>query len=167
MYYKIRKLKKEECYELAHFVAIVWNETYKGIVDDDFLDNLYVNEKERGDKHYNRFNEEENHVFVLEMDKKIVGFINVGISEDKDFDNLGEIYALYIMKKYHGYGLSKVLIDAGIDELKSLGCDKMVIACLKDNPTNSFYQYIGGKFIKNKIFEKLNLLENVYYFDRI
>ena len=33
----IRKSNKEDCYELAHLITIVWNETYKGIVSDEFL----------------------------------------------------------------------------------------------------------------------------------
>lgn len=45
--------------------------------------------------------------------------------------------------------------------------DKMVIGCLESNPSNNFYKHIGGKFIKTRIFENLQLLENVYYFEKI
>ena len=34
---KIRKRKIEDSTELAHSIAVVWNTTYKGIVDDVFL----------------------------------------------------------------------------------------------------------------------------------
>lgn len=34
----IRKRKIEDSDELAHCIAIVWNTTYKGIVDDEFLE---------------------------------------------------------------------------------------------------------------------------------
>ena len=43
----------------------------------------------------------------------------------------------------------------------------MIIACLKGNLSNEFYKHIGGKFVKTRIFEKLQLPENVYYFDKI
>ena len=33
----IRKRKIEDSTELAHSIAVVWNTTYKGIVDADFL----------------------------------------------------------------------------------------------------------------------------------
>lgn len=46
-----------------------------------------------------------------------------------------------------------------------MGFDKMLISCLKENPTNEFYKHIGGRYIKNKIYKQLNLPENVYYFD--
>ena len=45
--------------------------------------------------------------------------------------------------------------------------DKMVIGCLAGNPSNEFYEHIGGKYIKQRIFEKLQLPENVYYFEKI
>ena len=48
-----------------------------------------------------------------------------------------------------------------------MGYDKMVIGCLANNPSNKFYEHIGGKYIKQRIFEKLQLPENVYYYDNI
>ena len=46
-----------------------------------------------------------------------------------------------------------------------MGFNNMIIACLKGNSTNSFYEHIGGKYVKDGIFERLNLKENIYYFD--
>ena len=50
-----------------------------------------------------------------------------------------------------------------IEELKNMGYDKMLIGCLIGNPSNEFYKHMGGKLIKTRMFEKLQLLENVYY----
>lgn len=47
MNYNIRRREKNDCKEIAHVVTVAWNETYKGIVPDEFLDNLYKNEEER------------------------------------------------------------------------------------------------------------------------
>ena len=43
--------------------------------------------------------------------------------------------------------------------------DKMLIGCLVGNPTNDFYKHIGGIFIKQRILKKLQLPENVYYYE--
>lgn len=43
----------------------------------------------------------------------------------------------------------------------------MLIGCLQGNPSNEFYKHIGGKFIKTRVFQKLNLIENVYFFENI
>ena len=38
MNYLIRKKEKKDCKDVAHVVTIAWNETYKGIVPDLFLE---------------------------------------------------------------------------------------------------------------------------------
>ena len=158
----IRKMTKEDCKDITHVITIAWNETYRGIVLDGILDNMYLNEKERIQKAYGRFNENDNHQFVLEVDNKIVGF-----ADDKEYTNCGEIHAIYIINGYKGYGYGKEMVQFGIKELKEMNCDKMIIGCLVGNPTNEFYKHIGGKLIKQRIFEKLKLPENVYYFEKI
>ena len=142
MDYKIRKKARKDCAEVAHVVTVAWNETYRGIVPNEFLDNLYNNEEERAKNSYNKFDEKENHQYVLEVDDKVVGFINVGSTDETDYDNCGEIHAVYIINGYKGYGFGKKLIEAGINELKEMNFDKMVIGCLVGNPSNEFYEHI-------------------------
>ena len=165
MKYSIRKMTKENCKEITHVITIAWNETYKGIISNEILDKMYLNEEERAANAYNRFNENDNHQFVLEVDNKVVGYMNVGITDDSEFNNCGEIFAIYIINGYKGCGYGRKMVEAGIQELKNMNCDKMLIGCLVGNPTNDFYKHIGGKFIKQRIFEKLQLPENVYYYE--
>ena len=167
MKYVIRKKQREDCSAVAHVVTVAWNETYKGIVPGEFLNHLYLNEKERATNSYNKFNEKDNHQYILEVDNKVVGFVNVGSSDETDYYNCGEIYAVYIINGYKGNGYGKKLIETGIAELKQMGYDKMIIGCLVGNPSNKFYEHIGGKYIKQRIFEKLQLPENAYYYEKI
>jgi len=166
MNYVIRKKERKDCDGIARVVTTAWNETYKGIVPDEFLDNLRENEEERIKNSYSKFDENNNHQYVLEIDNQIVGFVNVG-STDEEIPNCGEIHAVYIINGYKGHGYGKKLVEAGIKELKDMGYDKMVIGCLQGNKSNDFYKHLGGKLIKTRIFEKLQLPENVYYFDKI
>ena len=103
------------------------------------------------------------------MDGKVVGFVKVGITDEQEYKNQGEIFALYIIKKYKGNDFGRKLTEVGIDELKKLGCTKMIIGCLEKNPSNEYYKHIGGKLIKTRIFKLPNqeLLENVYYYNSI
>ena len=164
MKYLIRKATEEDCKFIARITTISWNETYKGIVPEWFLKELKENEEKRIKTMTNNFNENKKYL-LLEVDNEVVGFVKYNKSNDKDYDNCGEIIALYIIKKYHGNGYGKKLVDEAVRELKNMKCDKMLISCLKENPTNEFYKHIGGKYIKDSEFKKLNLLENVYYFD--
>ena len=117
------------------------------------------------------FNEKENHQYVLEADDKVVGFINVGSTDETDYDNCGEIHAVYIINGYKGYGFGKKLIEAGINELKEMNFDKMVIGCLVGNPSNEFYKHMGGKLVKQIPFivkkSGQELTENIYYYESI
>lgn len=165
----VRKKERNDCKDIAHIVTIVWPEIYRGIINDTFLDNLLNTEKQRAENSYNNFDENDNHCFVLEIDGNVVGFVNVGISDDKSYNDLGEIFAIYIYKEYHGFGFGKMLIQRGIDELKQLSCKKMIIGCLDGNPSNEFYKHLGGQFIKTRIFSNTgeDLKENVYLYDEI
>ncbi|MBQ9319103.1 MAG: GNAT family N-acetyltransferase [Bacilli bacterium] len=169
MNYKIRRSVRDDCFAIAHVVTIAWQETYRGIINDDFLDNLPNTEKARRERLFNHFDKEDNHQFVLEIDNQVVGFVNVGLTKDLEFENQGEIFALYIINKYKGYSFGRKLTEIGIDELKKIGCTKMIIGCLDGNSSNEYYKHIGGKFIKTRIFKLPNqeLIENVYYFDNI
>ena len=167
MDYVIRKREKRDCKDIAHVVTVSWNETYKGIVSDDFLKNLYKSEEVRATNALHNFDETNNHQFVLEIDHQVVGFINVGHASDSDYPDYGEICALYIVNGYKGNGFGKKLVEAGIDELKKMGFEKMIIACLDGNRTNEFYKHIGGKFAKTRMFEVLGLPENVYVYEKI
>ena len=53
------------------------------------------------------------------------------------------------------------------NELKTMGYNKRIIACLKGNPSNEFYKHIGGVYVKDGLYKRLQLLENVYYYDNI
>ena len=92
-----------------------------------------------------------------------------GILESKEFEKWCSKHYTKILNWFNDvldYENEK-LIEAGIKELKLMNFDKMVIGCLEGNPSNNFYKHIGGKFIKTRIFENLQLLENVYYFEKI
>ena len=58
---EIRKATKDDCMDLAKLVTIVWNETYKGIVPDWFLEELKTNEPDRAKKTYDEYDENNNY----------------------------------------------------------------------------------------------------------
>jgi len=163
----IRKRKVEDCKEISQVVTVAWNETYKGIVPDWFLEELKSNEDERTKNSIEKFDENNNNQLVLEVDGKVVGFANFGKSDDKEYENCGEIFALYIIGENKGKGYGRKLVNEAINELKKLGYNKMIIACLKGNPTNEFYKHIGGVYVKDGLYKRLSLAENVYYFENI
>ncbi|RKF51918.1 acetyltransferase [Bacillus wiedmannii] len=56
---------------------------------------------------------------VVKKENKIMGWILMGENVDNfSREKLGFIYELYILPEYRGRGLSRVLMEAGIKELK-------------------------------------------------
>lgn len=165
----IRYLTKEDIPSYQKLITIVWQETYPGIVNHFFLDNLTKTEQERIEYNTKIFNESEKDTLVLEINNNIVGFIRFGQSEDQNYPNTGEIFALYILSKYQKQGYGKQLVISAIKELLNNGYNNMVIGCISINPSNEFYKYLGGIKKSERPFLKTgdNLIENIYYFENI
>ena len=136
MKYTIREKRREDSKDIVHVVTVSWNETYKGIVPAKVLAEMYNNEDERLEREYKKYDDESIHQFVLEVDDKVVGFINIGKSKEEEYPDIGQIYALYIINEYHGYGFGRKLFELGMNELKKLGYNSVIIGCLVGNPTN-------------------------------
>lgn len=162
---EIRKEKREDVFDIAHIVTVEWNSTYRGIVSDSELQRLKETEEERAKKAYDEFDEKNNKCFVAVIDNKVVGFANYGVTDDPDFENTAELRALYVLDDYHGKGIGKKLVNAVIEEFKKQGFNKMIICCLKGNPFNEFYKHIGGKYVKDGVYKRLNLPDNIYHFE--
>ena len=75
MDYIIRKCELKDIPGITETVTTSWKETYKGLVPDDYLDNLDSTMEERTKNARERFLNGEMQ-FVLEIDGKIVGFNN-------------------------------------------------------------------------------------------
>lgn len=158
----IRKREVEDSEELAHCITVVWNTTYKGIIDDSFLANLYDKEAETAEKLKSNINKQP-HYYVLILDNKIIGWIYFSLDTDK-YDNTAEIHSLYVLKEYQGKGYGRLLYDYAIKIILDNGIKKLVIGCLNGNPSNEFYKHLGGKLIENRLFRE-KYLENVYLFE--
>ena len=162
---EIRKEKRKDVFDIAHIVTVEWNSTYRGIVSDSELQRLKETEEERAKKSYDEFDEKNNKCFVAVIDNKVVGFASYGVTDDPDFENTAELRALYVLDDYHGKGIGRKLVNAVIEEFKKQGFNKMIICCLKGNPFNEFYKHIGGKYVKDVVYKRLNLPENIYHFE--
>ena len=80
----IRKMTREDCDAAAHVIAVCWKETYQGIIPEEELnrtDEQTIAENSR--KHF----PEDNHQFVLETDGIIAGYMNAGLTDDKEYEH--------------------------------------------------------------------------------
>lgn len=155
----IRKGTYEDLASVVHITVICWNQTYKGLLDDEYLASM--NEKEMLKQQQMNFAD---NLLVLEDHNNIVGFIRYGESEL--YENKGQIYALYILSEYQKFGFGKKLLFNAFDILKMSGYSEIVLGCLVDNPANGFYDHLGGKLFEKKDSKlgEMTISQNMYIF---
>ena len=165
----IRYLTRDDIPQYQKLITTVWQETYPGIVNQQFLDHLSQTEEQRIELNNMIYDENIKDTLVLEIDDNIVGFVRYGATEDILSPNTGEIFALYILSKYKRHGYGKQLVQAAIKELLKLNYTNMVIGCISKNPSNEFYKHLGGILKSQRPFTKTgdNLVENIYYYQEI
>ena len=149
----IRKVKYEDIEQIVDINIKDWKKVYKGIIDDEILDNLNREEKiKKWREHYNIGN-----VIVAEENGTILGYCRYddnAIYENTDIDS--EIIAIYVDCDKLGNGIGRTLIEYVKKDLRNKNKTKMVIWCLEKNQNaRKFYEKMGGNLLSDeKYFEK-------------
>lgn len=141
---KIRNVKKEDLWSVSSIIVEGWKSAYRGIIDDEFLDSLKIEDN------YNRIlkDYQENGFIVAEINKEVVGFcrytINNLFSQDvKDIDC--ELCAIYVKPDMKRQGIGSSLFQYVIQEQKKNENQNMILWCLKENyNSRKFYEKMGG-----------------------
>lgn len=174
MNYRIKEIEKEDIYDYYRIHVYSWKETYNEIISSDLLDkNIYeldqIVEKQKNKFEQIKREEPDYKRFILYINDEPVGIFAICKSREEKYNNSGELGCLYLLKKAQKKGYGKIMFESAKEELKKLGFKDMIIYCLKDNPTTKFYEYEGGKLMYSikKNIGKQNLIENIYYYEKI
>jgi GNAT superfamily N-acetyltransferase len=80
--------------------------------------------------------------FVGELDGLVCGFANCGPARDDE--EVGELYAIYVLPASWGSGLGHALMDAAVAALREHGHGEAILWVLRDNPrARRFYEREG------------------------
>ena len=128
-----------------------WRTTFKGIVPDDFLNNLSYDKREPIWKRAII----ENNLYIAEDENgHVIGFSAGGKERTGNYKTyLGELYTIFILKEHQGKGLGRSLVKLVVDDLKRNNLNSMVIWVIKENPACQFYEALGGKEIDTRVIE--------------
>lgn len=155
----IRDAKLEDLKQTAEIVVRGWKTAYRGIIDDEYLDNLSI------DSRYQKMlkNYKENGFIVAEKDNEIVGFCRYKTGNDygERFPSVDcELCALYVKPEFKRKGIGKKLVNYVKEEFKKAGFSQMILWCFKENyPSRAFYEKIGGGYCGENTIE----IENKEY----
>jgi GNAT superfamily N-acetyltransferase len=138
--------------ELASVHIHAWQQSYKGIIPENFL-------SARPLSYRSRFlwwksvveGKTPTTVFVAESAQHgIVGFNAVEPSRDNSFSEYGEVAAIYCLNEYKKKGIGTALFAAGQDCLRQKGFKNSYLWVLKENPTVEFYRRMGGEILNKE-----------------
>ena len=134
----IRQAEKEDVRQIAEILVEDWQTAYRGIMDDDFLDSLSVDQRyEIEVKRYEKY-------VVAAEGNEVLGYAWLEPTEDEPADC--EVIALYVRYSKRNKGTGKLLMQYAFDYFRSIGRKKMIIWCLKGNDeARRFYEEVGGK----------------------
>ena len=148
----IRKVKYEDIEQIVDINIKDWKREYKGIINDNILNNLDRNKKiEKWKQHYNIGN-----VIVAEENGKVLGYCRYDDNVDyKNTEIDSEIIAIYVDCDNLGNGIGRKLVEYVMKDLKAKNRTKMIIWCLEKNENaRKFYEKMGGKLVNDeKYFE--------------
>lgn len=144
----IRKVKYEDIEQIVDINIKDWKKGYKGIIDDEILDNLNREEKiEKWREHYRTGN-----VIVAEENGEILGYCKYEdntVYKNTNIDS--EIIAIYVDCDKLGNGVGSKLVEYAMADLKNKNKTKMIIWCLEKNKNaRKFYEKMGGKLINDE-----------------
>lgn len=156
--YYIRLNRIEDQEGMAKIKVDCWQDTYKNIIDQSYLDSL--NYEIQTNKYIDSFDEYKNMVLVAEdvNDHKIIGYSCFSTDANEYAD--AELISLYIDKNYSRQGVGTSLLRETIKELKKYNKKTMMLWCIKENKNAiKFYEKMGGI----KAFDKMAKIGNKVY----
>jgi len=138
----IRNTGIAQARDAAKVHVLSWKAAYKGIVPDEYLDRLSVeNRAERFRENYERIKENS---FVAANDGEIIGVLAIHKSLDADRADCGEIEAVYLLPEYWGRGYGKQMMDFAIHKLNEWGFRDILLWVLEENlRARKFYEKCG------------------------
>lgn len=142
----IRDAVKEDSKVLASLIVRGWQNAYRGIIDDIFLDNMNEEDSvERWEKMIEEHNEKSK-ICVYEEDGKILGVIKFGTPQDDEKERYNaEIHVLYVEPSLKGMGIGTKLFEYAKNFFLKNNMNNLIIWCLKGNEKSiGFYKKMGG-----------------------
>ena len=145
---RIREALPTDSAAIAKVHVDSWRSTYRGIISDEVLAGLSYPDRERLWDGSLTTHRSSNFIYVAEADDgPVVGFAAAGKERTGRTDFQGEIFAIYLLKDYHGRGWGKQLFLAAAERLALEGFKGLMLWVLAANPTRGFYEALAGRLL--------------------
>ena len=135
---KLAETDEELCGK-GYVHCTAWQEAYRGIVSDRYLDTMTV---EATTARARKFPE---NTLVAKDREKVVGFAVYGPSRDEDLMDAGEVVAIYVLSAYYGRKIGYRLMNEAFSRLREY--DTIFVWVIENNERAiRFYHKYGFEF---------------------
>ena len=146
---RVRRARPADAARIGSLHVRAWQNAYRGIMPDAFLDGLDV--REWSARHRRRLRESDasgglgRTTFVVGRDGGVEGFAICGPARDDDLgDDVGELYAIYVEPALIGTGHGRRLLRAALRALRRAGYGRCVLwALVRNKRGRRFYDAAG------------------------
>ncbi len=148
----IRRATADDAEAIAWVPVASWRATYAGLVPDEFLAALSV-EQRAARWRQAVAPERQSYLVVAEDEGAVIGFAVGGPEREGDATYTGELYAIYLLAEQKGRGVGRALVKEIARELQRRGLSSMLVWVLAENPARKFYEALGGQYVREKEIE--------------
>ena len=147
MQYSIRPSTLDDAKDIVGVQIRGWKHTYKGIIDQSYLDNISPQKRLEGRIQYSQ--KSTFWGFVAVHDEKIIGMCDVGYSRHSQFSK-GEVFAMYVDQEHQRKGVGKLLWEAAAHKLQEENLIPYIVIALEKNlAARNFYEKLDGRICGN------------------
>ncbi|OLY73880.1 GNAT family acetyltransferase [Pseudomonas sp. ATCC PTA-122608] len=131
----IRAARIDDAGDIAWVHIRSWQQAYRELMPADYLASLEATQPRREAFWRQSIEQENEAVFVAEVEGRVVGWIVVSPSRDEDANpgETGEVQALYVLAEHWGTGVGRALWLWGLEYLASLGLETATLWVLAGN----------------------------------
>jgi GNAT superfamily N-acetyltransferase len=141
----VRPAGPQDARPVAEVHVSSWRHAYRGLLPEDYLDKLSVDDREA--MWLGAFSDPEGRggAFVAEIDGRVAGFASFGPTRDEDAPaSTGEIPAIYVDPAVLGTGVGRELLAAATGGLRHAAFTRATLWVLEANErARSFYERAG------------------------
>jgi GNAT superfamily N-acetyltransferase len=143
----IRPAGLSDAHTIAEIHVRAWRWAYRGLMPDELLDGLSVEQRERMWEQNLSPEGPTNLTFVADGEDGVVGFVATGPSQDPDATlDTGEVYAIYLEPAVVGTGVGRQLFSRATESLRAAGYRVATLWVLDTNErTRRFYEAAGWR----------------------
>ena len=129
----------EELCGRGYVHCTAWQEAYRGIVCDHYLDTMTVEATTARARNF------PDNTLVAKDKDRVVGFAVYSKSRDEDLPDAGEVDAIYVLSEYYGKKVGYRLMNEACSRLGE--CDTIFVWVLEKNKRAiNFYHKYGFEF---------------------